>query len=345
MADLDIRIIGRTGRITLMRPAALNALDHAMTLAIAQALDQWRDGRDVDMALVDSSSVRAFCAGGDIAALYHKGRAGDFDAGRRYWGDEYRLNVKIATMSIPYVAIMDGIVMGGGAGISSHGSHRIVTDRSVVAMPECRIGLVPDVGCSLLLARAPGALGMFLALTGWRMDAGDAIAAGFADVMVDGDNVEALKGALEESGDPGVIARFIRPHEAGALEAHRAAIEAHFSHSSALACLHSLEGDDSPFAQKAAAMMRHASPLALATTFELVRQARGLATVADAVRVEYRAVCRCLAEGDFLEGVRAAIIDKDHRPAWRQPRLEAVDPAMTAAMLAPLGADELVLPE
>lgn len=341
MADIDIGTVGRVGRVTLTRPKALNALNHEMALALEDALDRWCAQGEVDMVLVDAEGERAFSAGGDIATLYRSGSAGDVSAGRRFWQDEYRLNVKISELALPYVAIMDGIVMGGGIGISAHGSHRIVTERSQLALPECKIGLVPDVGCSLLLARVPGELGMFLALTGWRMDAGDAVAAGFADVAVSSGDLAALKTALEESGDPAEIARFARAPEAGALASYRDVIDAHFSKDTALACLLSLEADDSELARKAASMIRHASPLSVAVTFAMVRRARAFSGVADAVRQEYRFTFRSMTEGDFLEGVRAEIIDKDRQPKWSHARLEDIDPAMVDDMLAPLGPDEL----
>ena len=146
--DISIRIVNHVGRITLNRPKALNALTYAMCAAIEKALDEWVAGDDVETGVIDAEGDRAFCAGGDIADLYASGKAGDYDYGRKFWADEYRLNAKIANLAIPYVAIMDGITMGGGVGISVHGSDRIVTERSMIAMPECGIGLVPDVGGS-----------------------------------------------------------------------------------------------------------------------------------------------------------------------------------------------------
>ncbi|WP_180899918.1 enoyl-CoA hydratase/isomerase family protein [Martelella soudanensis] len=339
--DIHIRNVGRTGRITLSRPQALNALNHEMTLEIEHALDHWSRTGDVDMILIDAEGERAFCAGGDLSEIYQTGREGDFSCSRSFWADEYRMNALIAGCATPYVALMDGIVMGGGAGISAHGSHRIVTERSMIAMPECGIGLVPDVGCSFVLARAPGHLGEFLAMTGWRMNDGDAIFSGFADIAVNAGDLAALKTRLEETADPDAIDAFERSAGESALARHIDVIERHFGGETALDCLRSLEADDSEFAQRAAAMIRRGCPLAVACAFELVRQARSLETVSEALRHEFRFTYRSMSDGDFLEGIRAQIIDKDRNPKWRITRLEDVDRETVCAMLAPLGAEEL----
>ncbi|MCI5076136.1 enoyl-CoA hydratase/isomerase family protein [Oricola sp.] len=341
--DIDIRETGRCGRITLTRPKALNALSYDMAMAIEAALDRWQADEAVDMILVDAEGDRAFCAGGDIAAMHSTGTAGDFSYGRTFWSDEYRMNAKIAHSTIPYVAIMDGIVMGGGAGISVHGSHRVVTERSMVAMPECGIGLIPDVGCSLYLARAPEHLGEFLAMTGWRMDAGDAIHAGFADVAVRSDDLPALKARLEETADPRAIDAFADAPGGAGLAPWLETIDRHFGRATALDCLRSLEADPSEFAQKAAGMIRRSCPISLACAFELIRDVRNADTVEEALRREYRFTYRSMSQGEFLEGVRAQIIEKDRDPKWRIARLDDVTPAQVDAMLAPLGDDELTL--
>ena len=252
--DIRIRIAGRTGRITLNRPQALNALTYDMAMAIERALDGWHDSGDIDLVLIDAEGERAFCAGGDIADLYSTGRAGDFSFGRRFWADEYRMNAKIANSAIPYVAIMDGIVMGGGVGISAHGSDRIVTERSMIAMPECGIGLVPDVGGSFILSRAPGVLGEFLGLTGWRMNSGDAVLAGFADAELASNDLAVLKADLEEAADVAAIAQHAGPPSPPSLSPHLQAIDRHFSRPTALDCLRSLEADGSEFASRAAGL-------------------------------------------------------------------------------------------
>ena len=198
MTDIRIRKEGRAGRITLDRPQALNALTHAMALGIDAALDAWRDDPEVAVSLIDATGARAFCAGGDLQEIYAAGRRGDFDYPRRFWAEEYRMNATIARYPKPYVALMQGYVMGGGVGVASHGSHRVVGDTSRIAMPECGIGLIPDVGGTLLLAQAPGRLGEYLGLSGHRMGPGEAIAAGFADHYVPEADWPALAERLQQ---------------------------------------------------------------------------------------------------------------------------------------------------
>ena len=182
--DIYVRRDGSAGRITLNRPEALNALTYDMCLAIEKALDEWREEPGVRLAIIEGEGERAFCSGGDIAEMYKAGTAGDYEYGRRFWRDEYRLNAKIAEWPKPVVSFLQGYTMGGGVGVGCHGSHRVVCESSRIAMPECGIGLVPDVGGSLILARAPGRLGEYLATTAARMGPADAIAAGFADMFV-----------------------------------------------------------------------------------------------------------------------------------------------------------------
>lgn len=341
--DIHIRKIGRTGRITLTRPKALNALTYDMAMAIGEALHGWQAGHAVDMIVLDSEGDKALCAGGDIAQIYAGGLAGDFAYGQRFWIDEYRMNAKIARCRIPYVALMDGIVMGGGVGISAHGSHRIVTERSVIAMPECGIGLVPDVGGTYILARAPGHLGEFLSMTGWRMAAADAILAGFADSLIAVEDISALTAAAEETADPSVFKSFYRAPGEAALARHLQVIDRHFGKETALACLQSLEDDKSEIAQEAATAIRRACPLSVACAFEMIRRARSLETIEDVLALEFRFTYRSMSDGDFLEGIRAQIIDKDRRPRWRIGCLEDITPSHIETALAPLGNDELHL--
>ena len=211
MDDLNIRRDRHAGRITLTRPRALNALTHEMANAIRAALDGWRDDPAVRLVLIDAEGDRAFCAGGDIAAVYHGGRAGDHGIGQRFFADEYRMNATIKDYPKPVVAFMQGFVMGGGVGIGGHASHRVVGDTTQVAMPESGIGLIPDVGGTWLLARAPGRIGEYLGLTGARMGAGDAIHAGFADIYLPEAEWEAEKDRLAETGDASALRRQAPP--------------------------------------------------------------------------------------------------------------------------------------
>ncbi len=211
MSDIRIRIEGRAGRITLTRPQALNALSHAMAEAIAEALEAWAEDPAVALVLIDAEGPRAFCAGGDLAEVYESGRRGDFETARRFWAREYRTNARISTYPKPYVALLHGFVMGGGVGVAAHGSHRIAGESVAVAMPECAIGLVPDVGGSQLLSEAPGHLGEYLGLTGARMGAGEAILAGFVDTFVPEGDWPALVETLVATGDVAAIRHWARP--------------------------------------------------------------------------------------------------------------------------------------
>jgi enoyl-CoA hydratase/carnithine racemase len=341
--DISIRIVNKVGRITLNRPKALNALTYEMAIAIENALDEWTTGDEVEMIVINAEGDRAFCAGGDIADLYATGKAGDFEFGRKFWADEYRLNAKIANCPIPYVAIMDGITMGGGVGISVHGSDRIVTERSMIAMPECGIGLVPDVGGSLTLSRAPGHLGEYLGMSGYRMGPGDAVLAGFGDVQVASSELARLVARLEETGDLSAISEFAGPADAPDLAPHLEKIDAYFSKASALECVQMLEADGGEWETQTAKLIRRSCPLSVACAFEIIRRARKLDTIEKVLALEYRFTSRSMSDGEFIEGVRAQIIDKDRNPQWATPRLEDVTGEQVDAMLAPLGENELTL--
>jgi len=343
--DIRIRKEGRAGCITLTRPKALNALSYDMAMAIGAALDDWRDDTDVALVLIDAEGDRAFCAGGDIQQLYDTGRAGDYAYGRRFWADEYRLNARIARYPKPYVALMQGFVMGGGVGISCHGSHRVVCDSTQVAMPECGIGLVPDVGGSLLLAQAPGRLGEYLGTTGSRMGPEDAIHAGFADTYVPGTAWHDLRAALVGSGDPGVIGDHAETPPQGSLRAQQARINAHFGGEALHDILNSLRGDESDFARDARKAMGRGSPLSMACCIEMIHRLRGPgADIGRALGLEYRFTYRAMEQGDFLEGIRAAIIDKDRTPRWKHG-LDTLPGYAVSQMLMPLGKDALTLEE
>ena len=335
--DIRIRIEGKAGRITLTRPNALNALSYDMAIAIEQALLEWSDDDAVALVVIDADGEKAFCAGGDIQDLYEHGKAGDYAFGRKFWRDEYRMNALIADYDKPCVALMQGFVMGGGVGIGCHGSHRIVCETTQIAMPECGIGLVPDVGGSFLLARAPWKFGEYLGLTGTRMNAADAIHAGFADLFVPRDDWPALIEKLCAEGKTSVIAGFAKPTEPAALAELTADVNSFFAHGSALDCVLALEADGSEWAQKTAKAVRRGCPLSVACTFELIAMSREVATVREALDFELRFTWRSQSDGEFVEGVRAQVIDKDRNPQWRTPRLEDVTQEMIDAMLVPIG--------
>lgn len=339
--DISIRKQGRAGRITLTRPKALNALTYDMCLAIEAALDAWRDDGDVALVVIDAAGDRAFCAGGDIQQIYERGRAGDYGHARRFWSDEYRLNAKIYEYPKPYVAMLQGFVMGGGVGISCHGSHRVTCNSTQVAMPECGIGLVPDVGGSLLLAQAPGRMGEYLGTTGARMGPDDAIYAGFADCYVPQLKWPALIAALVETGDPGVIAAQAGTPPPGALRDLSARIDTVFNGDTLADILTALRAGDDEFARDTLHGLTRNAPLSMACAVEMLHRLRGSgAVIRQALDLEYRFTCRAIESGDFLEGIRAAIIDKDRKPNWKHG-LDTLPAQAVAQMLAPLGADAL----
>lgn len=341
--EIDIRIEGRAGRITLNRPAALNALSHAMCLAIEGALDAWRADDRVALMLIDAVGDRAFCAGGDIADIYHSGRAGDLEHGRRFWADEYRMNAKLFHFPKPVVSLMQGYTMGGGVGVGCHGSHRVVCETSQIALPECGIGLVPDVGSTLLLARAPGRLGEYLGTTGHRMGPGDAIHAEFADYFVPRAEWPALIATLCETGDWGAVDRAAHPAPPSPLAEGQAEIDRLFGGDTIRDVVNLLKLEQGDLAQCAMAAIMRGSPLSAVCTLELVHRARLRDTIEHALEQEYRFTYRAVSDGDLLEGVRAAIIDKDKTPRWQHAGLEQVSPVEAARMLMPLGRDTLTL--
>ena len=338
--DILIRIEGRAGRITLNRPKALNAVTWDMIRAIDEALGKWEMDDRVDLVVIDAAGDRAFAAGGDIVDLYETGKAGDFEFGRRFWAEEYRLNARIKFYPKPYVALMHGFVMGGGVGISCHGSHRIVDETAQIAMPECGIGLIPDVGGSWLLANAPQSFGAFIGLTGYRMSASDAVFAGFADSFVPRANWPALIRDLTETGDVASI----KTHEATTLPDSMLMIWPETSRWFAGATIDNiidtLEHVGAENADKHLKTLRRQSPLSIACGFSAIRAASTM-DLHEALAQEYRYVWRCMEHGDFLEGIRAQVIDKDRSPAWRHDNVEAVSDAQVDAMLAPLGENEL----
>ncbi len=343
--ELIVRTEGRAGRLTLNRPKALNALTHAQCVETTAALTRWRDDPSVALVILDAAGDRAFCAGGDIAYMYEQGRAGNFDAGRAFWRDEYRMNAALAEYPKPVVSFLHGFVMGGGVGYGCHASHRVVAEDTQISMPECGIGLVPDVGGSRLLARAPGRLGLHLGLTGARIGPGDAIFAGFADHFIPRAEWPALVSRLCETGDAEGIAAGAQPAPESPLVAATdllAAYEAPGSGAAQVAAIMArLEATEGAGEAQALKALRRNSPLSLACASAMIGALGPDATIRDALRAEFRWVWRSMERGDFLEGIRAAIIDKDRSPRWRHESIKAVTEAEVAAMLAPLGAAEL----
>ena len=338
MSDILIRRDGCAGRITLNRLKALNALTWEMCLAIEDALDTWANDSDIKLLLIDAEGERAFCSGGDIAEMYASGLRGDYDYGRRFWADEYRMNAKLFEFPKPVVSFLQGFTMGGGVGVGCHGSHRIVCESSQIAMPECGIGLVPDVGGSLILARAPGRMGEYLGTTAARMGPGDAIYCGFADYFIPEDHWTDLKTQLCDTGDWTLIDAAASPPEPGPLEAQQAQIDAHFGGETLADIITALQtsGDTDTIAKIA-----KNAPLSTATTIELIHRGRARDDIRAALMQEYRFTSRSMEQGDFIEGIRAAIIDRDRKPKWQHASPAEVSIHATAQMLMPLGKDEL----
>ncbi|KVZ93891.1 enoyl-CoA hydratase/isomerase family protein [Burkholderia ubonensis] len=351
--DVRAYVANRIGFLELNRPKALNALSVGMIRTLHAALDTWRDDPEVVAVVVYSPHARAFCAGGDVRFFHDAWQRGDRDAVDTFFIDEYSLNHAIFTYPKPYIALMHGVVMGGGMGISQAARHtgglRVVTDSTKMAMPETRIGLFPDVGMSWFLARTPGAIGRYLAVTGATLDAAGALYAQLADVYVPDAALPALLDALRhERFDSGAQAlecvaaaaaahKVVPTPDTSALAGARAGIDRHFAQPDLVATLASLDAEQDCAAvdgwvEKAAHAMRsQLSPLSMAVSLEVVERARG-ATMADCLRRDLDLTRSTFARGDVIEGVRALIVDKDQRPAWRFKSIADVDRADVLAM-------------
>ncbi|MCC3772445.1 enoyl-CoA hydratase/isomerase family protein [Streptomyces sp. UNOC14_S4] len=335
---------GRAGRITLNRPRAINALTHAMVRRVDAALAAWEHDDSVATVVIDGAGERGLCAGGDIRLIHDDARGGgEARATRAFWRDEYHLNSRISHYPKPYVAIMDGLVMGGGVGISAHGSVRVVTERSALAMPETGIGFAPDVGGTYLLSRAPGELGTHLALTTARLDAGDAVRSGFADHFVPAARLGAFTAALAETDAAEAVRAFGEPAPDGALAAHQEWIDHCYAADSVEEILARLTASGIPEAKEAAEAIRTKSPTALKVTLAALRRAARLASLDEVLDQEYRVSCASLSDPDLVEGIRAQVVDKDRRPRWHPATLSEVSEASVTRHFVPLGADELGL--
>ncbi|MBT2459219.1 enoyl-CoA hydratase/isomerase family protein [Streptomyces sp. ISL-86] len=331
-------IQGRTAVITLNRPKALNALTHPMVRRISEALTAWAHDPAVAQVLICGAGERGLCAGGDIRAIHDDAKAGT-TASADFWRDEYRLNAQIARYPKPYVALMDGIVMGGGVGVSAHGSVRIVTERSRVAMPETGIGFVPDVGGTHLLGRAPGQLGTHLALTGSAVGAADALLCDLADHFVPAGRLPDLTAELAEVPLREVLARYASRPEPGELAGRRGWIDACYTADTVEEIVERLSGHGDPAAKEAAETILAKSPTALKVTLAAVRRARELGLLERVLAQEFRVSCNALSSPDLVEGIRAQVVDKDRNPRWSPAALADVTDEDVARYFAPLGAD------
>jgi enoyl-CoA hydratase len=349
-SDIRFERRGAAGIVTLDRPQALNAVTLAMVRALYAQLLAWADDDAVTRVIVTAAPGRAFSAGGDIRALYDLGRAGRHEEALAFWREEYTLNALIKHYRKPYVSLIDGIVMGGGVGISIHGSHRVAGERFLFAMPEVGIGFFPDIGATWFLPRMPGEFGTWCALTGERLGRGDATATGVATHCVAsarfGELAEALCGTVPVDA---LLAAFAEPDGDAPIAQRRDVIERLFAGDRVEAVLESLDreasgsGGDAGWARETAALIRTKSPTSLKITLAQVRRGQALA-FDECMRTEFRIVSRLVHGHDFYEGVRAVLIDKDNAPRWRPATLAEVADADVERLFAPLGGTELQLP-
>ena len=345
--DLIARKEGSAGILRLNRPKAINAVTLEMFHDIDKALDVFEVDPDIAVILLEGAGERGLCAGGDIRALWESSKAKG-DLGKILWRDEYILNARIKKFPKPYVAFMDGIVMGGGVGLSAHASHRVVTDKTKLAMPEVGLGFFPDVGGTWLLSHSPGEIGTYFGLTGQTMNGPDAIHAGFADAVVPSAKLAALREALTKVR-PGItsaevkalIAGFATGETAGPVAAMEGRIDGWFAHDRMEDIVAALQRDGSELALSTLKTLNEKSPRGMVVTLKLLRLARASRSLEECLVREYRAALEVFASDDFREGVRAAVIDKDRSPKWSPPRIEDVTPEMVAPYFAEIGADEL----
>lgn len=328
--EIILRQDGRLGRITLNRPKAINALSLGMVRTMRAALERWHLDLTVGCVLIDGAGERGLCAGGDVRAIWESLRA-DGSLADRFWQEEYALNAMIAAYAKPVVAFMDGVVMGGGVGISAHASHRVVTERAAVAMPETIIGFTPDVGASYLLSRAPGSVGLRLALTGSRMDAGDAIYCGLADRFVPSERLAALAVLLSRGPADEAIETVAAACPKASLALQRGWIDAGYSGETVEAIVTALQARPEPQAAADAEELGMRSPTSLKVTLRSIRSAAALAGLEACLAQELRLAHTLTRLPDFMEGVRAQLIDKDRAPKWSPATLAEVSEAVVAA--------------
>jgi enoyl-CoA hydratase len=337
--DVIIRTEGAAGRITLNRPAALHGLTTAMCEAMQAALLRWRDDPAVKLVMIDHApGTRGFCAGGDIRQLVDD-VANDPPSADAFFRTEYRLNALIHSYPKPYVAFIDGVVMGGGVGVSVHGRFVVATERTVFAMPETGIGFFPDVGGGWFLPRLGAPMGMWLGLTGERLKGGDVVSAGVATHFVGSSGVEAVKASLLD-GDFELL-HALEWDEAGSYNSHVPGIDRCFSKDTVEAIMAELQSLGGEWADAQLAALRSRSPLALKVAHRQLKEGRAARTFEDVMRMEFRIALRMIRRHDFAEGVRAVVIDKDNKPAWSPASLAEVSDGLVDQVFASLGEDEL----
>jgi enoyl-CoA hydratase len=347
--DLVVRAYGALRRITLNRPKALNALTLDMSVTMMALLRGFADDLAVGVVLLDGAGERGLCAGGDIRALYDAAKSGDHTLPEKFWATEYYLDAYIARYPKPFVAVMDGLVMGGGVGLSAHAAHRVVTDRSAIALPEVGIGYTPDIGASFRLARTPGFAGTYLALTAERANAADAIYCGLADVHIATAKLSELPAALaacrSADGVRAQLGALASAPAAGKIERARAWIDACFSADDVESIVARLADASDEARQATLATMQKMSPTSLKVTLRNVRDAARFKRLEESLQQDYRISLACLTGHDFTEGIRAQIVDRDRNPRWQPDTLEAVTADIVERHFKPVGDLELTFAE
>lgn len=342
--EVVVERLGRAGVLTLNRPKSINALTPGMVGILAAALEAWRSDDEVTTVIIRGAGERGLCAGGDIVALYTDAKDGDGLASASFWRDEYALNATIDSYPKPIVAIQDGIVLGGGIGVSAHASHRVVTERSRLGFPEVTIGFVPDVGATWLLSRAPGELGTRLALSAEQVQAADAITVGFSDSFVPSRSLPDLYLALETESANAALARFACTPPAGTLEQARDWIDEAFSADTISEIVERLRISSSDDAHVLAEVIEAKSPTALAVTLSSLRKARSATNLRQALITEFRVSRHATTTPDFVEGIRAQVIDKDRSPRWNPSTVAQVTDGDVAAFFEPPSDGDLSFP-
>jgi enoyl-CoA hydratase len=336
--DVLVTVKNGVGFLTLNRPKAINSLTHSMVSTLHEVLTDWEHDDDVRAVVLSGAGDRGLCAGGDVVAIYHSARADGVEA-RRFWRDEYLLNGYIGGYPKPYVALMDGIVMGGGVGVGAHANTRVVTDTSRIAMPEVGIGFVPDVGGTFILSGAPGHLGLHAALTGAPFSGSDAIAMGFADHYVPHEGLDDFVRAVVDDGVDAAVDSYAVAPPSSELVAQQAWIDECYEGDTVADIVAALRGHDAGPPNDAANLIASRSPTALSVALEAVRRAAKLDTLEDALRQEYRVSCSMLRTHDLVEGIRAQVVDKDRNPKWSPASLAAVSVDGVEAFFAPVDDD------